>query len=125
MSLDKEVSVRTTIPFPLPPITSPTRPSSKSGRRVFLRQPRVKHSTKGRVDRDLEETHSKLETFLPPNDNLTFNLMTFNKETGDLICTGGICKTSHWFGCPGTCFSLKYYHAFFFACTHFGRAPLT
>lgn len=43
----------------------------------------------GRIDRDIEETRSKLNPFLPPNDAATFNCAICLKDTGEFIGIGG------------------------------------
>jgi len=120
MPPSKQVQVRTTLPFPLPPITSwddlhtsrltirAPRASDVTALHELRTQPEVmEFSAEGRVDRNLEETGSKLETFLPPNDRSTYNFLAFNKGTGDFIGTGGIRQTSYWFGWPEVGFSIK------------------
>ncbi|KAJ5134287.1 hypothetical protein N7448_000688 [Penicillium atrosanguineum] len=43
----------------------------------------------GRIDRDIEETRSKLNLFLPPNDAASFNCAICLKDTGEFIGIGG------------------------------------
>ncbi|KAJ5665394.1 uncharacterized protein N7477_007842 [Penicillium maclennaniae] len=43
----------------------------------------------GRIDRYIEETRSKLNLFLPPNDAASFNCAICLKETGEFIGVGG------------------------------------
>ncbi|KAJ6107724.1 hypothetical protein N7523_009047 [Penicillium sp. IBT 18751x] len=43
----------------------------------------------GRIDRDIEETRSKLNLFLPPNDAASFNCAICLKESGEFIGIGG------------------------------------
>ncbi|KAK4156911.1 GNAT domain-containing protein [Chaetomidium leptoderma] len=108
------VRVRTTLPRrPLPP--NAARPPVLTPRLVLrpltlddlpavaeLRsQPEVMHWTMlGRVDQDLDETRAKLETFLPPNDEKTYNFAICDRETGALIGLGGCHRWGSSFGWP-------------------------
>jgi RimJ/RimL family protein N-acetyltransferase len=48
----------------------------------------------GRVDKDLAETQTKIDTFLPPNDVETYNFAICLAATGEVIGLGGMHKLS-------------------------------
>ena len=121
MSPLEKVKVRTTLPFPVPPIAArrelqtarliirAPQPSDLAALHTLRTQPEVMiFSSEGRIDRNLEETRKNLETSLPPNDSSTYDFLLFNKETGDLIGTGGVHRLSHWFGWPEVGYCLKH-----------------
>jgi RimJ/RimL family protein N-acetyltransferase len=49
----------------------------------------MKWTSAGRIDRDIEETRSKLNLFLSPNDATTFNCAICLKDTSEFIGIGG------------------------------------
>lgn len=49
----------------------------------------MKWTSAGRIDRDIEETRSKLNPFLSPNDTATFNCAICLKDTDKFIGIGG------------------------------------
>lgn len=89
-----------TIPFPLnnarPTITTdrllirPLQPDDLQALHTLRTQEEVmKWTAAERIDRDIEETRSKLATFLPPNDAITANCAICLRHTGELIGLGG------------------------------------
>jgi RimJ/RimL family protein N-acetyltransferase len=58
------------------------------------------NNPQGRVDRDLEETRPRLNRFLPPNDEKTYNFAICLKATGEMIGVGGCHELSSMFGWP-------------------------
>lgn len=54
----------------------------------------------GRGDKDMAETQSKLDLYLPPNDVETFNCAICWRETGELIGMGGSHRFKGAYGWP-------------------------
>jgi RimJ/RimL family protein N-acetyltransferase len=48
----------------------------------------------GRIDRDMDESQTKLNTYLPPNDIKTYNKGIFLSSTGEFLGTGGCHKST-------------------------------
>ncbi|RFU82162.1 acyl- n-acyltransferase [Trichoderma arundinaceum] len=68
---------------------------------ILRTQPEVMaNNPQGRIDRDLEETRPKLNPFLPPNDEATYNFAICLKETGEMIGIGGCHMFKSMFGWP-------------------------
>ncbi|OIW31834.1 acyl-CoA N-acyltransferase [Coniochaeta ligniaria NRRL 30616] len=117
----ERVSVKTTSPTrPLPPSSS--RPAVTTERliiralvpedaqafHVLRTQAEVMaNSAIGRVDKDLEETRSRLAAFVPPNDENTFHFAICLKETGEMIGVGGCHNLSSVFGWPELGYMLR------------------
>ena len=114
------VKVRTTGPFPLPPLVARKEIHTA---RLIIRAPRLSDapayhvlrsddesmqwSARGRADRDLEETRAALERLQAPNDTSSYHFLIFNKETGELIGDGGVHPNSFWFGWPEIGYGIK------------------
>lgn len=100
---DNFVAVRAMLPtIPLPPsherptlttehlLIRPLAPNDLEAMHVLQTQEEVMRcTTSGRIDKDLEETKTKLDKWLPPNDLSTFNYALCLKETGEFIGLGG------------------------------------
>lgn len=89
-----------TVPFPSnnarPTLTTdrllirPLQPDDLQALHTLRTQEEVmKWTTAERIDRDIEETRSKLARSLPPNDAITANCAICLRETGELIGVGG------------------------------------
>ncbi|XXH01940.1 hypothetical protein Hte_008303 [Hypoxylon texense] len=52
-------------------------------------------TSRGRPDRDIDESRSALRDFLPPNDEKTFLFGVFLASTGELIGEGGVHKLKY------------------------------
>lgn len=110
----KWATVKTTLPSrPLPlnssrlPVTTnrliirPLAPEDAQSLHILRTQPEVMaNNPQGRVDRDLEETRQKLNPFLPPNDETTYNCAICLKATGEMIGIGGCHRLFSIFGWP-------------------------
>jgi RimJ/RimL family protein N-acetyltransferase len=108
------VTVRTTLPLrPLSPhatrkpliterlILRPCTADDLAGLHRLRTQPEVMVWTSvGRVDRDLDETRSKLALSLPPHDADTLNYALCLKATGEMIGIGGSHKMRDSLGWP-------------------------
>lgn len=113
--------VKTTLPnSPLPPNSS--RPAVTTDRliiralvpddvhswHVLRTQPEVMANTpQGRIDKDLDETRSRLAHYLPPNDEKTFEFAICLKESGEMIGVGGCHSLSSSFGWPAIGYMLR------------------
>lgn len=62
----------------------------------------------GRPDKDLTETQSKLDPFLPPKDAETFNFAICWRETGEFIGIGGSHRLKGVFGYARTPLTARY-----------------
>jgi len=108
------VRVKTTLPTkPLPAnstrqvlktkrlIIRPLTPDDLEAMHSLRTQTKVMACTAlGRVDRDLAETQTKLEPFLPPRDADTYNPAICLATTGELIGLGGVYGTQSPLGWP-------------------------
>ncbi|KAH7011081.1 GNAT domain-containing protein [Ilyonectria destructans] len=108
------ITVKTTLPArPLPstaqrqPIVTerlilrPLNQGDIAAHHSLRSQPEVMHFTmQGRVDKDIAETQSRLEFFLPPNDVENYNFAICKKETGEMIGVGGNHNFVSSFGWP-------------------------
>ncbi|KAH8886118.1 acyl-CoA N-acyltransferase [Thozetella sp. PMI_491] len=111
---DEFITVKTTLPArPLPssadrqPIVTERlilRPLSRDDIAAYhsiRSQPEVMHFTmQGRVDKDIAESQSRLDLFLPPNDVENYNFAICLKETGEMIGIGGNHNWVSSFGWP-------------------------
>ncbi|KAI3181712.1 hypothetical protein DTO046C5_1133 [Penicillium roqueforti] len=71
-------------------LVRPLQPTDLEELHVLRTQEEVMRWTKaGCIDESLEETKSKLDAFLPPNDLITANCAICLKKTGELIGIGG------------------------------------
>lgn len=107
-------SVKTTLPArPLPPnstrapvttdrlIIRAFSPQDLQSLHVLRTQPEIMaNNPQGRIDKDLDETRPRMDAFLPPNDEKTFNFAICHKETGEMIGTGGCYSLSSMLGWP-------------------------
>ncbi|GAB1315442.1 hypothetical protein MFIFM68171_05652 [Madurella fahalii] len=107
-------SVKTTLPaHPLPPnstrapvttnrlIIRTFTPNDLHDLHALRTQPEIMaNNPQGGIDRDLDETRPRMDAFLPPNDETTFNFAICDRETGDMIGTGGCYGLSSVFGWP-------------------------
>ncbi|KAH8899426.1 acyl-CoA N-acyltransferase [Thozetella sp. PMI_491] len=74
-------------------------------------QPEVMHfSSQGRADKDLAETQSRLDIFLPPKDTDTYNFALCLRETGEFIGTGGNHNFSSSLGWPEVGYMIRKEH---------------
>ncbi len=108
------IRIRTTLPRrPLPPNSArqpiltprltlrPLVPEDLSALHELRTQPEVMHWTaRGLPDENLDETQAKLDPFLPPRDEGTFNVAICDRETGALIGIGGCHIFRSTFGWP-------------------------
>lgn len=118
------IKVRTTLPkLPLPPneqraaiktarlTIRPLAQDDLQGLHVLRTQPEVMTFTAvGRVDRDLDETQTKMDMYLPPNDAHSFNFVICLSDTDELIGIGGMHKTSLRLGWPEIGYMFKHEH---------------
>ncbi|KAH8885257.1 acyl-CoA N-acyltransferase [Thozetella sp. PMI_491] len=108
------VSVKTTLPArpllpnSLRPVVTTDRliiraivPEDLHGLHILRTQPEIMlNNPQGRIDRDLEETRPKIEAYLPPKDETTFNFTICLKDTGEMIGLGGVYSLSSLLGWP-------------------------
>lgn len=120
----ESIKVHTTLPKrPLPPnservaiktarlVIRPFAQDDLQGIHVLRTQPEVMNFTSAaRIDRDLDETQSKMDFFLSPNDARTFNCVICLSDTGEIIGTGGVHKMHFEFGWPEVGYILKREH---------------
>ncbi|KAM0257751.1 hypothetical protein ACHAQJ_004202 [Trichoderma viride] len=114
-------TIKTTLPGrPLPPNSSRApvitdrlviqalAPEDAQSLHILRTQPQVMaNSPQGRVDRDLEETRPKLNSFLPPHDQTTYNFAICLKETGEMIGIGGCHNLFSIFGWPAIGYMIR------------------
>lgn len=113
-SKPNRVLVKTTLPVrPLPssssrPIITTERliiralvPEDLQGLHALRTQPEVMaNNPQARIDKDLQETKPKLDLYLPPKDETTYNCAICLKETGEFIGTGGCYRLTSSLGWP-------------------------
>ncbi|KAH6657263.1 GNAT domain-containing protein [Truncatella angustata] len=81
------------------------------GIHILRTQPEVMVRTAvGLIDKDLAETQAKLDHFLPPKDEVTFNYAICLTETGETIGMGGMHRMESGFGWPEVGYMLKREH---------------
>lgn len=120
-SKPKWATIKTALPErPLPPNSSrspvttdrlvvrPLRPEDAHSLHILRTQPEVMaNSPQGRPDKDLEETQQRLNLFLSPNDEKTYNCAICLKETGEMIGIGGCHQLVSMFGWPAIGYMIR------------------
>lgn len=75
---------------------------------ILRTQPEVMaNSPQGRPDKDLEETRQRLNFFLPPKDETTYNCAICLRETGEMIGIGGCHQLTSMFGWPAIGYMIR------------------
>ncbi|KAL6899987.1 acyl-CoA N-acyltransferase [Trichoderma evansii] len=75
---------------------------------ILRTQPEVMaNSPQGRPDKDLEETQQRLNLFLPPKDETTYNCAICLRETGEMIGIGGCHQLISMLGWPAIGYMIR------------------